>query len=122
MPDAIEFVKIIKKAAIDAMESTKPVNVNFGVVISESPLQISVEQKMILGKNQLILSRAVTDYKIHATVQWETDSGGDPEHNHAVTGTKEVVIHNQLKAGDEVLLIRQQRGQKYIVIDRIGVM
>jgi len=29
-------------------------------------------------------------------------------------------IYNALKAGEKVILIRQQGGQKFIVIDRIG--
>lgn len=146
LPDAVELVKVMKKAAIDAVESTKPVNVYFGTVINASPLQINVEQKMLLGKNQLILSRNVTDFKTTVTVQWKTESAlsthnhmvkgkdssnddidlttGDKNlrHEHDIVGQKEITVHNQLKKGEEVILIRQQEGQKYIVIDRIGVM
>jgi hypothetical protein len=63
LPDAVGLVKIIKKAAIEAVESTKPVAIYFGIVTSISPLQINVEQKMKLGKSQLILSRNITDYR-----------------------------------------------------------
>ena len=108
MPDAIGLVKAMKRAALEAVEASKPVNVCFGQVVSASPLQINIEQKMILGKAQLILSRNVTDFKTMVTVQLETE--------------KEITIHNALEVGDEVILIRQQGGQKYIVIDRIGVM
>ena len=62
LPDAVELVKTMKKAALDAMESSKPVAVYFGEVQSVSPLKINVEQKMILGEAQLILSRNVTDF------------------------------------------------------------
>lgn len=146
MPDAVGLVKAMKRAALEAMESAKPVNVYFGQVVSASPLQINVEQKMILGKAQLILSRNVTEYKTMVTVQWETEKetqnhthkveGSDGEgdsinitsktqnvkHTHDVVGQKEITIHNALEVGDEVILIRQQEGQKYVVIDRIGVM
>lgn len=146
MPDASELVKAMKRAALEAQESTKPVNVCFGTVESVSPLQINVEQKMVLGKNQLVLSRNVTEYKTMVTIDWETeqetqththkvegsDSEGDEidltsgtqssKHKHKVKGKKEITIHNQLVKGDEVILIRQQGGQKYVVIDRIGVM
>ena len=33
---------------------------------------------------------------------------------------KKIIIHNGLAVGDEVILIRQQEGQKFIVVDRIG--
>ena len=109
MLNANELVKAMKRAALDAMESTKPVNVCFGKVVSVSPLQINIEQKMILGKSQLILARNVTDFKTRLTVQ-------------GVYEKRETIIHNALVVGDEVVLIRQQGGQKYIVIDRIGVV
>lgn len=108
MADVVELVKAMKRAALEAIEASKPVNVYFGQVIADAPLQINVEQKMILGNSQLILSRNVTDHKTMVSVQWETE--------------KEITIHNALEVGDEVILIRQQEGQKYIVIDRIGVM
>lgn len=146
MPDAVGLVKAMKRAALEAVEASKPVNVYFGQVMSASPLQINVEQKMILGKAQLILSRNVTDFKTMVTVQWETEKeekththkveGSDGEgdsinitsktqsvkHTHEIVGQKEITIHNALEVGDEVILIRQQEGQKYVVIDRIGVM
>lgn len=90
LPDAVEFVKVIKKTSVEAVEATKPVNVFFGKVVSVSPLEINVEQKLILGRLQLIVA--------------------------------ERLIKEQLKKNDEVILIRQQGGQKYVVIDRIGVI
>ena len=145
-PDAVELVKTIKRAAIDAMESTKPVNVYFGVVETAKPLTINVEQKMILGEKQLILTRNVTEYTTMVTVQWgtekeetthkhqlkniSTDDGAkivsaytetqNVKHTHDIEGTKQMTIHNALEKGEQVILIRQQGGQKYIVIDRIG--
>ena len=145
-PDAVELVKTIKRAAIDAMESTKPVNVYFGIVETAKPLTINVEQKMILGEKQLILTRNVTEYTTMVTVQWETekeetthkhhlknistDDGAkivsaytetqNAKHTHDIEGTKQMIIHNALEKGEQVILIRQQGGQKYIVIDRIG--
>lgn len=151
MPDAVEFVKTMKKTAVDAVDATKPVSVCFGKVEAVAPLRINVEQKMVLGEAQLILSRNVTDYTIPVTADWQTESytqpssggtvgetepSGDPEHTHKfktegtsgnththrIAGRKEMTIHNSLAVGDSVLLLRQQGGQKYIVMDRIGVM
>ena len=50
MPDANELVDTLKRAAVEAVEAGKPVNVYFGEVVSASPLKINVEQKMILGE------------------------------------------------------------------------
>lgn len=152
MPDAVGVVKKMQRIAVEAMESTKPVNICFGEVVSVSPLQINVEQKMTLGEKQLILSRNVTDFTTEVTVQWQTEqmaethchayagsteNGGEPLHSHTlagttetaelshghdITGRKEITMHNALKVNEKVILLRQQGGQKYIVLDRIGVM
>ncbi len=136
LADATGLVEKIKKAAQEANEAAKPVNVCFGEVVNKSPLKINVEQKMVLGEKQLVLTRNVTDYMTTVTVQWETEKeevrhkhaggeNGDTEyaevpHAHDVVGTKNFMVHNALEVGDEVVLIRQQEGQKYIVLDRIG--
>ena len=143
LADANELVETLKRAAIGAMEAKKPVSVCFGKVVTTTPLKINVEQKMELGEKQLILARSVTDYSMMVTVDWLTESsldihshtvtgtwGGDAieltsdaenlAHIHKMTGKKKIIIHNGLVAGDEVILLRQQEGQKYIVLDRIG--
>lgn len=127
MPDAVGIAKKIKRAAIEAQESTKPVEICFGKVTSASPLKILVEQKLPLGEGQLILARNVTDFTTEVTVNWNTeDKGGGSgyasyeTHKHPIKGRKKITVHNGLVVGDEVILIRQQGGQKYIVVDRIG--
>ena len=145
LADANELIQAVKKASLDVLESTKPVNVDFGEVISVSPLQIRVEQKMTLTEKQLVLTRNVTDFVTMVTVNWESeeeqtshfhnikdqsDSGDDvlngrtetqsEKHTHVITGQKQITIHNALEVGDTVILIRKQEGQQFIVVDRIG--
>lgn len=128
MSNYTDLIKAMKKASLEAVESSKPVNVVFGKVTSAAPLKIQVDQKITLGAAQLVLCRNVTDYDNEITVvDWNTEneSGGGgydsfASHNHALKGKKKIVVHNQLKQGEEVVLIRQQSGQKYIVIDRLG--
>lgn len=136
LADANGLVEAMKRAARDEREASKPVNVCFGEVVSASPLKIIVEQKLPLNKEQLVLTRNVTDYMTTVTVQWESaeekvrhkhknEDGTDTEyteipHAHGIVGQKNFLMHNALEIGDEVVLIRQQGGQKYIVVDRIG--
>lgn len=131
MPDAVELMKTIKRAAVDAVNAANPVHICFGKVISASPLKISVEQKLTLGEAQLVLCRNVTDYKTNisagniqdfyytGTPPDVTDLPVSPSHVHAV-GKIEITVHNGLVVGDEVILLRVQGGQKYIVADRAG--
>ena len=153
MHDPVDLVRLIKKAALDAVEASKPCNILFGTVTSVSPLQINVEQKMILTSAQLVLSRNVTNYKVKFEIDSETEDSGDIDlthshnysgktetynshthdysgttesnsvtittHSHKFKGTKEMTIKNALKVNDEVIMVRMQGGQKYVVIDRV---
>ena len=121
------FFSAVKKAAVDAVNAEKPAGVCFGKVTGTEPLQILVEQKMTLGMAQLVLARNVTDYETALLAEWETgeSSGGSGDeayaaHKHAISGIKLVTIHNGLAVGDEVILLQQQGGQKYIVLDKVG--
>ena len=104
MFDMTDFMKLIKKTAVEAVDASKPANMVFGKVISTSPLKIKLDQKLILTSAQLVLSRTVTDYRLSVTKNEE------PEW---------ITVHNGLKVGEEVILFQVSGGQKYIVIDRI---
>ena len=118
MGDITALTKLIKQIAVDVMRTEKPAEICFGKVISDKPLKISVEQKMTLGEAQLVLCRNVTEHTVEMTVDHFTKN--EAGHFHAYKGRKQFTVHNGLVVGDEVLLLRQQGGQKYIVVDRLG--
>lgn len=127
MFDMNDFIKLVKKTAMDAVNASKPANMVFGKVISVSPLKIKIDQKLILTSAQIVLSRNVTDYKLFVTLDHSTESksGGSGDssfssHTHEIKGKKELTVHNALKVGEEVIIMQVSGGQKYIVIDRIG--
>ena len=104
--DYSEFLKLIKQAAVEAVEAGNPAAICYGQVTSASPLKIFVDQKMTLGSAQLVVPEHLTDYEMDMKLK----SGG----------TKQTYIfYGALKKGDKVLLVREQGGQKYIVIDRM---
>ena len=135
MLDAVDLVNAMKQASTKAIEASQPSDFCFGKVISTSPLKITVEQKMTLGSAQLVLTRNVTDFTIDVTTDWITTSyshtheitdtftgGGSAStdtHTHHTVGRKPITIHNSLKVGEEVILLKQKGGQKYLVIDRV---
>ena len=135
MPKGRSPVELVKRAAVEAVESRKPVNLLFGTVISVTPLKIQIGQKSIYTESILVLTRNVTDYEIDMTISTQSDiiSHGHPvsdtytgggiaeeiQHNHPITGTKRIKIHNALLEGDQVLLARIQKGKKFVVLDRI---
>lgn len=118
MPDYNELVKVMKQAGSEAVNAGCPVTICFGKVTNTSPLKVLVDQKMTLGAAQLVLARNVTDYDVDVTVEWETEVAN--AHKHGILGKKKMKVHNSLIKGDEVVLLRQQGGQKYIIIDRVG--
>ena len=43
----------------------------------------------------------------------------DLSHSHMINGRKTVTVHNGLKKGEKVIMIRVQGGQKFVVLDRM---
>lgn len=128
-----KLVEAVKIAALDVVSDSKPIEVNFGTVTNDNPLEITIEDTPY-SKKFLILSRNVTDYKTkisfdnpgikmgaqnyeHST----EESKGDPYKISFVTDTKhEITVYNSLKTGEKVILLRIQGGQKYLIWDRVG--
>lgn len=123
-----QFLKMIKQVALDAVFNSTPCDFCIGVVISESPLSIQLDQKLTLTEDFLFLTRNVTDYTVTMEVDHKTESewGGScgehcKEHSHDYVGEKEFVVKNHLTEGEKVVLANMAGGQKFIVLDRLGV-
>ena len=58
------------------------------------------------------------NHKHNLDVTTATAGATDLTHTHTVTGKKTFIVHLGLKKGEKVILIRQQGGQKFIVLDR----
>ena len=123
----LELANLIKQIANNSVQANKPTSVKFGVVTKESPLEITIDQKLVLTKEFLVLTRNVTDYEVDMTVDHTTEKaqkgGRDPavaSHKHAYKGRKTFLVHNKLLKDENVILIGVQGGQTYVVIDRVG--
>lgn len=124
-----QFLKMIKQVALNAVFNSTPCDFCIGVVISESPLSIQLNQKLTLTEDFLFLTRNVMDYTITMEVDHKTESewGGScgehcKEHSHDYVGEKEFVVKNHLTKGEKVVLANMAGGQKFIVLDRLGEM
>lgn len=125
MRDMSDIVKVLRQVVLEAVNAQKPTSVVYGTVISTSPLKVQVDQKLILERENLKLTRAVMDYEVDMTVDHVTENraGGSGEaafasHNHDYKGRKKFLIHNGLVVGDKVTMIRANGGQQYIIIDK----
>ncbi|MBM6724413.1 DUF2577 domain-containing protein [Pseudoflavonifractor phocaeensis] len=128
------LVRAVKKAAVEAVRAENPMGVCHGTVTGLSPLEITTDQKLILGEKQLILTNAVRDYTVEMTVDHVTEvishghsvtdtyTGGGTaqpvDHSHPYKGRKSFRVHLGLKMGEKVILVRCDGGQQFVVLDR----
>lgn len=129
MHDYSRLNNLIKEISLNAVESSKPINVIFGIVTSDDPLIIEIEDKLKLNKNQLILTRNVTDFKTKLSFD---NPGITHDVNGYLPGTthnidkleftsnikNDITIYNGLKKDEEVILINLKGEQQFIVWDR----
>lgn len=125
------LVESMKQAAVEAIETAKPVKLVFGLVQSVNPLKIFVDSKILLSEEFLILSRNVTDYELTMEVEHQVGIGVEPyeppepqtpvepSHIHDYIGTKIFKVRNALQEGEKVVMIQMQGGQQYLVLDRV---
>ncbi len=128
------LVKAVKQAAVEAVRAEAPMMMCHGTVTSVAPLKIMVDQKKTLEELQLILTDNVRDFNVElSTIEgagkslgphYTEDEGGGSgyaefaAHRHKYQGRKKWRVHNALKVGERVILLRCDGGQKYIVLDR----
>lgn len=132
--DLNALVRAVKKAAVEAVRAENPMGVCHGTVTGLSPLEITTDQKLILGERQLILTNAVRDYTVEMAVDHVTEvishghsvtdtyTGGGTaqpvDHSHPYKGRKSFRVHLGLKMGEKVILVRCDGGQQFVVLDR----
>lgn len=95
------WVQLIKQIAKEQMEASKPCDFLSGIVESVRPLCIKIDTKLILTKKFFIIPDYLTDREIEVSIEGKK---------------KKVTIHNQFKVGEKVILLRKQRGQKYLIL------
>lgn len=60
-----EFIRIIKRAALEAVEAAKPVNILIGKVQSETPLTVRINQKLVLDRDFLLVPEHLKEDGFH---------------------------------------------------------
>lgn len=99
-----DFVNGMKKLIINMMDEMKLCDIQYGTVVSEIPLKIRLNQKLIPTEPQLMLTAAVKDRTADVLIN---GTAGRLEYQ------------NHLKNGEKVFMIRNQGGQSFIVLGRL---
>lgn len=134
------LIDIMKRAAKETYENEQPTDLRFGTVVSDSPLKVQVTNLFTIPESMLIVPQHLTDHEIEVSLKsdygWitqDTQNGGklnpteiynahehELVHKHdIIQSKKKVFIHNALKTGDKVALIRKYGGQSFYILDRI---
>lgn len=121
-----DLIQLLKELSKNTNEANEPFEHRKGTVETVNPLTIKVDQKLTLEEEDLILTHLVKDYDVdisvsHETKEFELIEGAPTDikkHKHEYKGRKKIIIHQGLKAGEEVILLKVQGGQAYIVLDR----
>ena len=130
MLDGNDLLKAIRKAAAEAVEAGKPTAVTYGRITSVEPLMVEVDQKIQLGEKQLSFGEGMQEYETEVEVEIEEmeldldlqiDGGETVKALAKGSGTVKGKgkIKRCLDAGEEVILVRVQGGQKYVVYDKV---
>lgn len=129
------MIDVIKEVIEKLLERKKMTKLEFGIIESVKPLTVRIDAKKLLQEEDLILSHLVKDYYVDITVQHSTDSiygswntshshpdaGNNSiptDHEHEYKGRKKILIHNGLLKGEKVVMVRQEGGQLYYILDR----
>lgn len=103
------IIEDLKKITGDVIAKSAPADVVTGVVISVDPLEIEIDKNTeYYDPAVYIVPRSLTDYQCTVTVDGED-------------GDKLVTVKNAIQPGETLLMLRCMKGQKYLILDRMGV-
>ena len=109
------LVQLIKKIAMDAVRAAKMCDYVTGVVTSEDPLKVKITNSFEIGEEFLMVPQSMTDHEVEVTIKkeygWKTKNRSGGTGDDIVLENVKIMIHNALKAGDEVLMMRKSGGR-----------
>ena len=129
MLDSNDLVKAFKQAAVQAMKAEKPMEVAYGKVVLEDPLTVEVDQKVKLGPRQLALGEALQEFEAEfemeaEELEFKLDLVTEKEATAVMAKGNgkmrgKLKLRRSLDAGTDVILMRMQGGQKYMLYDKV---
>lgn len=127
----MELSDVLHQMMQQSQQAGQPTELRVGTVVSTSPLEISINSAMPnLQAGVLYLTSAVVEKKI--PVLSHTHTVGDSQTGEALQSmvctengqalpveNGYMILNRALQSGDKVLLLRVQKGQKFIVLSRV---
>jgi hypothetical protein len=97
------ITELIKQVAMDAVNAGDPSCIMPGVLQADGTVQ--VDQKFFIPADQVVYAATARDVPVTVTVDGKTGTG---------------TAHLGVRPGDSVLMIRQNGGQKYLLVGKKG--
>ena len=93
--------QIIKKIAVDAVLSNKPLEIVKGTVISNQPLKINLSQFIDIDNESIIIPLDYVEHEEEVTI---------------LEQTIKIKKKSQLKDNDRIIMLKFDKGQKFFLL------
>ncbi|WHX37419.1 DUF2577 domain-containing protein [Paenibacillus polymyxa] len=116
------MIKQLRDIALGSIEASKPSESMIGQVTGVDPLEITVDQRLVLDADLLLVTERVKRYVVSLTHShvYKDETPSEMATKNTQTALPDVlVIREGLKMGDAVLLQRMKGGQQFAVIDKL---
>lgn len=113
-----ELSTVIRKIALSAVDAQKPCDIRYGQVVNDNPIAIKISDSFILNEKFLIIpeqfrNKMKTMTYVESYQNWETNT------TEYTTQIQAYQSDTSLKVFDDVILLREQGGRRYVVIGRV---
>lgn len=116
------MIKQLRAIALGSIEASKPSESMVGQVTGVDPLEITVDQRLVLDADLLLVTERVKRYVVSLTHShvYKDETPTETATKTTQTALPDVlVIREGLKMGDAVVLQQMKGGQQFVVMDKL---
>lgn len=119
-----KLTQIIKRIAVDAIETNKPLDVVIGNIISVEPLKINLSQFVDIKEDMVVIPNEYKDHEEKIIISEQKIDLLDENEEEKEYTIKEqeitIKIQSKLKVGMSVYLLRFNKGQKFYMLNLLN--
>ena len=119
-----QLTQIIKRIAVDAVETKKPLDVVIGNIISVEPLKINLSQFIDIKEDMVVIPSEYKEHEEKIIIQEQKINLLDENEEEKEYTIKEqeitIKIQSKLKVGMYVYLLRFNKGQKFYMLNLLN--
>ena len=116
-----QLTQIIKRIAVDAVETKKPLDVVIGNIISVEPLKINLSQFVDIKEDMVVIPSEYKEHEEKIIIPEQKINLLDENEEEKEYTIKEqeitIKIQSKLKVGMSVYLLRFNKGQKFYMLN-----